>query len=154
MPVKDVSQLPLSGYYNKDIKRHYWFDKLIKELQKRELSEVIIDLINANVELVNHAIEKQFALKKQIRLSQKIILKTLENEYKLVPKNHYRNYWMTLGMAVFGVPMGIIWGNVTDNMGSLGIGIGIGMVIGLVYGDSLDKKALREGRQLDIEVQF
>lgn len=53
------------------------------------------------------------------------ILKLIEKELKLVPKNSYRNRWMAIGMSAFGVP------------------IGAGM----------DKKAFEEGRQLDMEIR-
>ncbi len=134
----------------KDYIRYHQFQKLVVELQKRELPSAIVTFVNDNIQLVNHAIDKKFELRKQIRSSQKAIFKLLEKELKLVPKGYYRNLWMVLGM-VFGVPLGILWGQVTDNMGTLGIGIGVGMVLGLALGDAQDKKAAREGRQLDVD---
>ena len=150
--IKDLLDLPKNITCSKVLKSYFVFNQLIKELQKRELPEVVIDIANANIDLVNHALEKGFELRMQIRISQKMIIKTLEAECKIVTKGHYSNYWMALGMAVFGVPIGVVWGSVLNNMGSLGIGIAIGMVIGLAYGNSLDKKAHSEGRQLNVKI--
>jgi len=58
---------------------------------------------------------------------------------------------MALGMSIFGVPMGLIFGNSLDNMGFMAIGIPIGMVIGMGIGAGMDKKAEVKGRQLDYE---
>lgn len=135
----------------KDYLRYLHFQKLVIELQKRELPSAIVEFINDHIQLVNHAIDKRFGLKKQIGSSQKAMVKLLEKELKLVPKGYYRHIWMVLGMVIFGVPVGIIWGRLTNNMGTLGIGIGVGMVIGMALGNAQDKKAAREGRQLDVD---
>ncbi len=58
---------------------------------------------------------------------------------------------MSLGMAAFGLPLGVVFGSSTGNMGLLGIGLPIGMVIGMGVGSKMDKKAFEEGRQLDLE---
>ncbi|MBT8222071.1 MAG: hypothetical protein KJN96_02760 [Eudoraea sp.] len=59
---------------------------------------------------------------------------------------------MALGMAVFGVPMGVAFGAALDNMAFLGIGIPIGMAIGIAIGTAMDEQAKKEGRQLDIDL--
>lgn len=38
-------------------------------------------------------------------------------------------------------------------MGLIGIGLPIGMVIGMAVGSDLDKKAVKSGRQLDVEIK-
>lgn len=76
----------------------------------------------------------------------------LEKEHKIVPKNYYQSLWMLLGMAAFGLPIGAAFGASIGNMAFLSIGLPIGMVIGLAMGAGMDKKALKEGRQLDVEV--
>lgn len=81
------------------------------------------------------------------------MVNTLEKEVKLVPKNHYRNRWLALGMAAFGLPMGVVFGISLGNMAFLAIGLPIGMAIGIAVGTGLDKKASEEGRQLDVEIK-
>ncbi|MFY8110592.1 MAG: hypothetical protein ACOVKP_01170 [Flavobacterium sp.] len=81
------------------------------------------------------------------------IIKLLEKELKIVPKNYYRNLWSALGMSVFGLPMGAALGLSIGNIGLLGIGLPIGMLIGMLVGSQMDKKAFQEGRQLAIEIK-
>ncbi len=88
-----------------------------------------------------------------MRSAELRILKLIEKEQKLVPKNTYRNRWMAIGMSVFGVPIGVAFGASLGNMAFLAIGIPIGMAIGIGLGTGMDKKALEEGRQLDIEIR-
>ncbi|MBR8534648.1 hypothetical protein KDU71_03680 [Carboxylicivirga sediminis] len=151
MTIISLIEIKPNDVPSKDYMRYHQFRKLVVELQKRELPSAIVEFVNDNIQLVNHAIDKKFELRKQIAASQKAIIKLLEKELKLVPKGYYRNLWMVLGMTVFGVPLGIAWGQITDNMGTLGIGIGVGMIIGLALGNAQDNKAAREGRQLDVD---
>ena len=51
------------------------------------------------------------------------------------------------------LPIGAAIGSVSGNMGVLGAGLPIGMGIGIAVGMSMDKKAINEGRQLDIEIK-
>ena len=69
-------------------------------------------------------------------------------------KNHYRNTWLALGMAAFGIPLGVAFGTSSGNMGLIGIGLPIGMVIGMAVGSGMDKKAVESGRQLDLEIKY
>jgi hypothetical protein len=41
----------------------------------------------------------------------------VKKEYKLIPKGRYTTLWAILGIIVFGLPLGIICGKITDNMG-------------------------------------
>ncbi len=81
---------------------------------------------------------------------QNKILRLLEKEYKLVVKNYYQNLWLIVGMTSIGLPMGLAFGLGFDNMGLLASGLPIGMAIGLAIGVTMDKKASKEGRQLNL----
>ena len=128
------------------------FGKLLSELRKRDLPDKVVQSINTNIDLINPALETAEQWRKQLRKTQSDILRLIEKELKLVPKNHYRNIWMALGIAAFGVPLGVVFGASLGNMGFMGIGIAIGIPVGLVIGTGLDKKAAEEGRQLDVEI--
>lgn len=133
------------------------FDQLVTLLQvlnNRELEPELTEAINMHVNRVNAISASGKALKKQINTSLKSILDLIEKQHQLVTINHYRNQWMALGMAVFGLPLGIALGASLDNMGLLGIGLPIGIVIGLAVGKEKDKKALEEGRQLNLEIKL
>ncbi|MDQ1095973.1 MULTISPECIES: hypothetical protein [Chryseobacterium] len=127
---------------------------LLNELEKKEISDQTKDTINKQVEAMNSTSLKDKALSKLLKDKQTGILKMLEKEYKLVPKNYYRNMWLAAGLATFGVPIGIAFGFLLGNMAFLGIGLPIGMTIGMVLGASMDEKAAAEGRQLDVEIKY
>jgi len=58
-------------------------------------------------------------------------------------------------MSAFGVPIGVILELlIKSNVGFIAIGILIGMGIGMLLGSSMDKKAFKEGRQLDLKIKY
>ena len=58
-------------------------------------------------------------------------------------------------MSVFGFPIGVILELIIkSNVGFISIGIPIGMGIGILLGSSMDKKAFKEGRQLDLKIKY
>ena len=124
------------------------FQKLLSELRKQKLTNEIIEKLNVFIEELNSTHETEF--KKQLKLKQTKIVKLLEKELKIVPKNYYRNIWLAVGMAAFGVRIGVSFGLSMGNLGLLGLGLPIGMAIGIAIGTGMDKKAFEEGRQLDV----
>lgn len=130
------------------------FQKLIQEIDKKEVAEASIDLINTEIDAINRISEINRILVNQIRKSRTHILRKIEKDHKLVLKGHHRNTWFILGMSVFGLPLGVAFGSSQGNMGLLGIGMPIGMAMGMAVGAGLDKKAAEEGRQLDLESKF
>ncbi len=152
----DIKELNIRSNIEQDKKltnKYVYFEKLLDELKKREMPSEIVNLINQNIDEINSFSGSNKDLQKQIRKSQSNILKLIEKELKLVPKNLYRTRWMVIGMTVFGVPLGMAFGASLDNMAFLGIGIPIGMVIGMAIGAGMDKKAFEEGRQIDLEIK-
>lgn len=140
-------------YQNKRLNSEYaQFSEFINHLNKKELPNEIISSINRDIEAINTFTDSEKELRKLICKTQSRIINLLEKELKLVTKNHYRNTWLALGMAVFGVPFGVVFGTSMGNMGLLGIGLPIGMLVGMALGSHMDKKAFEEGRQLDIEM--
>jgi len=129
------------------------FNKMLTALQKEDITQEIVIFINTKVEAINSMKNSDKELKKELKKAQSCILNKVEKELKLVPKHHYRSTWLALGMAAFGIPLGLIFGVSLGNMGFLGIGLPIGMVIGMSVGTAMDKKALEEGRQLDLELK-
>jgi hypothetical protein len=92
-------------------------------------------------------------LGKIIRRTQSRILILIEKELKLVTKNHYRNTWLAVGMSAFGLPIGVVFGAILENMAFIGIGLPLGMAIGIAVGTAMDKKASENGKQLDLEIE-
>ena len=129
------------------------FNELLNELRKKELNENVEMSINESINNLNSSTLSGTQLTKLVKQKQTAILKQVEKEQKIVPKNYYRTMWMLVGMSGIGLPIGVAFGLSIGNIGLLGLGLPIGMAIGLVIGMSLDKKALNDGRQLNIEIK-
>ncbi|MFO8022521.1 MAG: hypothetical protein R6U65_08640 [Perlabentimonas sp.] len=129
------------------------FEKLLAELRKRDLPDSLVESINQDIEELNSTSVSGDELRKMLKIKQTGIIKLLEKELKLVPKNYYRNLWLAVGIAAFGLPLGVVFGASFGNMAFLGIGLPLGMAIGIGVGTRMDKKALEDGRQLDIELK-
>lgn len=145
---EDISNdVKLSGVYSQ-------LDELIIELKKKELPQSIIETINKDIEEVNSTLFTANKLKKLVKEKQTKIIRIVEKDLKIAPKNYYRNLWLAVGMSAFGVPIGVLFGLSMGNMGLLAIGLPIGMAIGVAVGTTMDAKASKEGRQLDLEIKY
>jgi len=141
------SDIKLSQLYNQ-------FDTLLSELRKRVLPDSIIQTINNEVEEINtsHSLTTT-DLRKLIKTKQTIIVRLIEKDLKLVPKNYYRTLWLALGMTVFGIPLGVLFGILIKIPGLFAIGIPVGLAIGVTVGTAIDKTAAKENRQLNVEIK-
>lgn len=133
-------------------KAYNQFYALLEELAKTKLPETTVHKINVLIQDLNSSVLSGNSLRKLISKNQKDLLKILEKDHKIVTKNHYRNLWMLLGISL-GLPIGVAISSAIGNIGLLGVGIPIGIGLGLAIGSSLDEKAKKEGRQLNIEVK-
>ena len=129
------------------------FGALREALTKKSLSPEVRDAINQDIHELNSIPAEDDHLLKMVKDKQSKILKLLEKELKIVPKNHYRNLWMAVGMSAFGLPLGLAFGLSLGNIGLMAIGLPIGMAIGTAVGSGMDKKASVEGKQLDVELK-
>ncbi|WP_297335063.1 hypothetical protein [Algoriphagus sp.] len=152
MKIKELKKRTGPDQNEKLMKAFVQFDNLLGELKKKDLSEDTVLLINQGVDQINSFSESEKELIKRIAKIQTGILSQVEKIHKVVVKNHYRNLWMALGMASFGLPLGVAFGMSLGNMAFLGIGLPIGMAIGIAVGSGMDKKASEEGRQIDLEI--
>lgn len=153
MDVKELNKRDITDGKKRLFNVFDQFDRLLGELRKRNVPEDIVSIINKEIEIINGVTDSEKKLRKQIRNSQTKILRLLEKQLKLVSVNYYRNTWLVVGMAAFGIPLGAAYGSITGNMAFIGIGLPIGMALGMAVGAGMDKKALKEGRQLDIEIK-
>lgn len=154
MEIIELKKRPSITQNKKLTNTYSQFDKLLIELKKKELPEEIVRFVNDGIKQINSVSKSEKELRKQIRNIQSGILKLIEKELKLVTKNHYRNTWLGLGMAVFGIPIGVAFGTSLWNMAFLGIGLPIGLGIGIAVGTGMDKKAYEEGRQMNLEIKY
>ena len=153
MEIKEIDKKSDIGKDKKLMSKFNDFEKLINELKKREVPSEIVNSVNRDIEDINSFVGTNKDLLKQLRKAQSGIIKLIEKELKLATKNHYRNMWLAMGMAAFGIPFGVVFGVSLGNMAFLGLGIPIGMVFGIAIGTAMDKKAFEDGRQLDLEIK-
>ena len=153
MEIKELKQRPSVQKDEKLVNTYAQFNNLLVALRKEKLPNEIVIFINSKIDDINAISNSEKELKKQLRKTQSLIINKVEKELKLVPKKHYRNTWLAVGMAAFGIPLGVAFGATLGNMAFLGIGLPIGMVIGMAVGTNMDKKVFEEGRQLDLEIK-
>ncbi len=145
---------PLSNSYtNKGIiRKHDQLVRLLNAIQAHTIPAVVQTQINYQVDQVNAALDMPKTFKKVLQVAYKEIYKLATVQCKLVPKNLHRTTWMSVGMSVFGIPIGIAFSVASDNYGLLAVGLPIGMVIGMAVGSGMDKKAAETGKQLDFKL--
>lgn len=103
----------------------------------------IVTSINNNNEDLNIA-NPDDELRKMMKKKQAKIIELPEKVLKLATINYYRNYWMALGLAVLGLPLGVVLWASLINMAFIGIGLPIGWVIGMAVGTGWTKKRLKK----------
>jgi hypothetical protein len=128
------------------------FKALIKELNDKELPTEIIESINQYIDALNISNLENGDFRKLLRKNQAKILKLIRDKLKIVTKNYYRDLWLAIGMTAFGLPIGAAISLGTSNRGMLAAGLPIGMAIGLAIGTAMDQQALKQGKQLNIEL--
>jgi hypothetical protein len=131
-------------------KKYINFIKLVEEMNKHEIPDEVIEEINTEIEKMNTFSGKDKKFLKVFVKSQLKILKILEAKLGLVPKKHYQNTWMVVGIAI-GISIGVAIGS-TTNMGMMAIGLPIGLGVGIHLGKKKDDEALKQGKQLDVEI--
>lgn len=140
--------------FNKDTKFNEAtkkLNKLLTLLSEKSVPNDLIIKINSDIEALNSSDLSVQDLSNDIIKERDNIITVIQKELNLVTKNHYRNIWLIIGMTIFGVPLGLLLGVSVGNIGLLGVGLPIGLGIGILVGTAMDKKALNEGRQLNIE---
>jgi len=130
------------------------FQKLISELNKKDIPVEMASSINKDVDEINRFVGSAKDTSRLLSKRQTQIATMIEKELKLFTINYHRNKWLALGMSAFGLPIGVAFGLSIGNLGMLGIGLPIGMGIGVAFGMSLDKKAKESGKQLEVELKY
>lgn len=132
-----------------DLKLTKWCDSignllLAIEEKKVEFSELNEEITRLELLLSNETKANQ------LRTLYSDITRKMQKNYGYVTPRYYTSQWMVLGMTVFGVPFGLMFGMALDNMAFFGIGLPIGMPIGMAIGAGKDKQAEAEGKVLNI----
>ena len=149
MPLTPLTSRPSFEENPKLAKAAHNLSTLITAIAQKKIPQAQQQKINEIIAGVNNFSGPDPELLKQIKSAQAGIIKLLDQELNIVPQNHYQLQWLVLGMATFGIPLGVVFGISLGNLAFLGIGLPIGMAIGIAVGSSKDKQANEEGRQLD-----
>ena len=153
MPLIELKEKERLYENNKVYLQHTQLRVLLHELAEKDLTLEMVETINQDIVVVNDHDLTSNGLSKLLKTKQTKILKLVDKELKLVPKDYYRNLWQITGMSAIGLPIGAAIGVLVNNMGLLAVGLPIGMGIGILIGVRMDKKALEEGRQLHTEIK-
>ena len=147
-----LQSLQLPDSFDADNKNYRRMQALLKEVNQKKIPESSEDFVNKAIEELNQTEHSEKKWSQELKMKHHAVLKHLDKNCQLVARNHYRNLWMALGMAAFGIPMGVGFGMALENMAYLGLGLPVGLAVGIAVGSHLDQKAEKEGRQLDIEI--
>ena len=130
--------------------------QVIKELQ--EVDNVLsalearnedIDSVSGDISELKDMVAKTPQLA-DLKHAKSALLSALQKHYGLIKPGHHQQTWMALGMAAFGIPLGVVFGVTLSNIAFFAIGLPIGLAIGLGVGSSMDKKAAAEGKVLQV----
>lgn len=153
MTIKELHPLPMQGDDSRLLNSHTSFAQLLRELREMDLPAELTASINREIDRANDRSGTARQIRKRIGHAQHNVLQLVREERNLVPRHYYRNLGIAIGMAALGIPFGVVFGLMLDNMAFIGIGMPIGLSIGIAIGTDLDRKAYAEGRQLQIEVE-
>ena len=103
MEIKEIKNRADIDQFEKLNALYTQFGSLLMELRSKELPNETVLFINDAIDRFNSVEGSEKILRKEIRSTQSSIINLLANEHKLVTKNHYRNIWLAVGMAAFGI---------------------------------------------------
>lgn len=155
----NLTIMPLQPRYSLEYRaglyrRFRQLQRLLEELRGRPLSDPTIMLINQEIELLNTMPESGLAWSRQLKRTRRNILRIISRRMQLVPRYYYRNTWLGLGMAAFGLPLGLLLASSFDSMHFMALGLSLGTIVGYGLGVHLDQQAWEHGRQLDFELRL
>ncbi|MEL6804098.1 MAG: hypothetical protein AAFO91_09985, partial [Bacteroidota bacterium] len=121
--------------FNKQFTR---LETILEDLNSRSIASTTSDSINAQIEEINQHTGNKASYKKAFGSGSREITTLLQKAEGLTPKAYYQTLWMSLGMAAFGLPIGLLIALSVDNWGLLAIGLPIGSAVGVILGMSFD----------------
>ena len=140
---------------NKKINNAY--DKmqlLIEALDKKDIPSEELTTINDHIVSINSFGGTDKELTKELKKTYKNILSFIEENLKLVPKNHFRALWIVYG-SLAGVVLSSIFANFNFiNFNGLALlPLPLAVAAGILVGIAMDNSAKNEGRQIELEAQ-
>ncbi len=151
MIIKELKHIENLQPSNRLTFTYHQFQQLLSELRRREVNSEVVAFINDEIDKINAVTKSDKAIRKQMMKSQVRVLRFMEQKQKLVVRKYYIKQWIALGFGVFGFPLGIA---ALYLFGNLVIGMFLGVTIGMLVGYGLDRKAKKEGRQINMIVEY
>lgn len=127
--------------------------KIVEELNKKKLPKEIVEWINNDVNYLNNFQGNENEFRRELSNRMYYLVKNIEKKLKIVPKKYYKNLWRVYGMAMIGIPVGIVFGVFIKDVSLSLLGIPLGFFIGSLIGGKMDKTAEVEDRQLNVEIR-
>tara|TARA_A100000171_G_scaffold17959_1_gene16484 strand:+ start:7970 stop:8407 length:438 start_codon:yes stop_codon:yes gene_type:complete len=142
MPTYDslISRLQEKLKEEKHLTCHKIIRQFIHLFEQLKTREIPIEELGEPIVRLDRFLEIEPLRFGQLRTLKGNIHGVLKKKFEILPPHFYRGQWMSLGMVIFGIPLGTALGNI----GFMGIGIPIGLAIGVAK----DKKAQEEGKML------
>lgn len=125
-------------------------DTLAKIFQQLEARQIDIKSLESHTTAITNTLQSGGYSSYKISTLKTGLVQKLKKDYNLTTKGYYQGLWMVLGMSIFGMPFGTIFGLSMNNFGLFGVGLPIGMVIGMAVGAQKDKKAEAAGTVLEV----
>jgi hypothetical protein len=127
---------------------------LIEALDKKDIPSEELTTINDHIVSINSFGGTDKELTKELKKTYKIILSFIEENLKLVPKNHFRALWIVYG-SLAGVVLSSIFANFNFiNFNGLAmLPLPLAVAAGILVGIAMDNSAKNEGRQIELEAQ-
>lgn len=111
-----------------------------------------------SVKFVNQEVlsfnEKKHTVKsaiKELGNLQFNVLRELRIKEGLLLPDYYQNHYMTLGVLLLGIPLGLIIAFIFSKWSLALIGFPFGMILGALFGRQKDKVEKGRGKQLDVQ---
>lgn len=130
------------------------FIVILSAIQKRDLSEVDLQLIEKEIAVLQFNAEVDNP-KKYLGKKLSEFEKFLKDKFSLITEGYYTGLGISYGAAFgvsFGMFFGIIFGAAFNKSGGIGLGLSLGIsfgiVIGLIIGHSMDTKAKEQNQVL------
>lgn len=125
-------------------------DTLVKIFRQLEERQIDIAALEVHTSAITNTLQSREYSSYKISKLKNSLAQTLNKEHGLTTKGYYQGLWMVLGMSIFGMPFGTVFGLSLNNFGLFGVGLPIGMVIGMAIGAQKDKKAEAAGTVLEV----
>lgn len=137
---------------NENLARAYAeLEKLLQALDDKYIPERLINIINHEIDEINHFHGSDEALIKKLQQKRSKILSVVRRKLNLKPQTHNRNKWSTAGLFLFTIPLAVGIAILANNPLWMIISLPLGLLIGLGIGLISDHYVRKKGKQIELK---